>query len=197
MKDKEGRSLTTTEVFHKGIRRIDSISVEFMTFLLHIIGNIPSHHVRRFFYRVAGIKIGKGSSIHMGARFYDTQRITIGSDTIIGEGCVMDGRDRLTIGDHVDIASEVMLYNAEHDVHDPTFRAISGPVTIEDYVFIGPRAIILPGVTVGKGAVVGAGAVVTKDVEPFAIVGGVPAKLITKRKVTDPKYRLGRARWFR
>lgn len=197
MKDKYGRSLTPKEVLHKGVRRIDSISVEFMIFLLHVVGNLPSHHLRRFFYRLAGIKIGKGSSIHMGARFYDTQRITIGSDTIIGEGVVFDGRDRLIIGDHVDIASEVMLYNAEHDVHDPLFKAISGPVVIEDYVFIGPRAIILPGVTIGKGAVVGAGAVVTKDVASMSIVGGVPAKIITTRKVKELTYKLGRARWFR
>jgi acetyltransferase-like isoleucine patch superfamily enzyme len=110
---------------------------------------------------------------------------------------VLDGRDSIRIGDHVELASEVMIYNSEHDVHSETFEAISEPVVIGDYVFIGPRSIILPGVTVGDGAIVGAGAVVTKDVEPFTIVGGVPAKIIGKRKLTKPKYRLGRARWFR
>jgi maltose O-acetyltransferase len=90
-----------------------------------------------------------------------------------------------------------MIYNAEHDVHSNDFHAEARPVSIDDYVFIGPRAIILPGISIGKGAVVGAGAVVTKDVEPFAIVGGVPAKVIGKRNNTDPQYRLGRAAWFR
>jgi len=64
-------------------------------------------------------------------------------------------------------------------------------------VFIGPRAIILPGVTVGKGAVVAAGAVVTKDIPDFSIVGGVPAQIIGERKTKDLHYKLGRARWFR
>jgi acetyltransferase-like isoleucine patch superfamily enzyme len=197
MKDKHGKSLTGGEVLEKILQRVEAICVEFLTFLLMLVGYIPSHILRRFFYRIAGISIGRGSTIHMGAKFYDTQRITIGRDTLIGEGCVLDGRDRLVIGDHVDIASEVMLYNAEHDVHDPDFGAISGHIVIEDYVFIGPRAIILPGVTVKEGAIVGAGAVVTKDVPPYTIVGGVPAKKIADRKSKDLKYQLGRARWFR
>lgn len=197
MKDKFGNNLTTSQVLTKGTRRIMSIISEFEVFILHIVGNIPSHHVRRLFYRISGMTIGSGSTLHMGIRFYDLGKIRIGRDTIIGEGTVLDGRDEIIIGDHVDIASEVMIYNAEHDVHDPRFSAVSGKVVIEDYVFIGPRAIILPGVTIHKGAVIGAGAVVTKDVSEYAIVGGVPAKIITERKTKDLQYRLGRARWFR
>lgn len=197
MKDKHGKELTGGEILEKVIKRIESICVELLTFLLVIVGYIPFHTIRNIIYRIAGVSIGRGSTIHMGARFYDTGRITIGRDTIIGESAILDGRDRLIIGDHVDIASEVMLYNAEHDVHDPEFKAISGHIVIEDYVFIGPRAIILPGVTVGKGAVVGAGAVVTKDVPAYTIVGGVPAKKIAERKAKNLDYKLGRARWFR
>lgn len=181
----------------KVINRIKTIMLEFVVMKLHFIGYVPSHHVRRFFYRLAGIKIGKGSTVHTGARFYDPRNIEIGQDSIIGEGAVLDGRDKLKIENHVDIASEVMIYNAEHDIQSPDFKAISQPVTIEDYVFIGPRSIILPGVKIGKGAVVDAGAVVTKDVESFAIVGGVPAKKIGERKIKDFRYKLGRAAWFR
>jgi len=90
-----------------------------------------------------------------------------------------------------------MIYNSEHDISDENFKATSAPVTIEDYVFIGPRAIILPGVTVHKGAVVAAGAVVTKDIPEFMIVGGVPAKEIGQRENKNPNYKLGRAAWFR
>lgn len=171
--------------------------LEFKVMLLHIIGNVPSHYIRRFFYRLAGMKIGKGSTIHMGAKFYNPGNIKIGEDSIIGEGVVLDGRDSLIIGNHVDIATDVVIYNSEHDIQDDNFRAISEPVAIGDYVFIGPRAIILPGVTIGKGAVVGAGAVVTKNVDDFQIVGGVPAKVIRERKIKDPHYKLGRAAWFR
>jgi maltose O-acetyltransferase len=109
----------------------------------------------------------------------------------------LDGRDKLVIGNHVDFASEVMIYNAQHDINSEKFNAITAPVIIEDYVFIGPRVIILPGVTIHKGAVVGAGAVVTKDVLEFTIVGGVPAKEIGQRQNKNPNYKLGRAAWFR
>ncbi len=181
----------------KVINRLTTYFWEFIVFLLHLIGHIPSHHLRRFFYRLSGIKIGTGSTIHMGLRLYYPKNIRIGDDSIIGENTVLDGRDQLIIGNHVDIASQVMIYNAQHNIHDPQFSPVTAPVIIHDYVFIGPRAIILPGVSIGKGAIVAAGAVVTKDVPPFTIVGGVPAKPIGKRRLTNPHYRLGRAAWFR
>lgn len=179
------------------IRRIKTIALEFEVFVLHLVGLVPSHFFRRLFYRIAGIQIGKGSTIHTGARFYNPKNISIGNDTIIGETCVLDGRAKITIGDHVDIATGVMVYNSEHDVHDESFKAVSKQIEINDYVFIGPRAIILPGVKIGRGAVVAAGAVVTKDIEAFMICGGVPAKVIGERRIKDPKYKLGRAAWFR
>jgi maltose O-acetyltransferase len=120
----------------------------------------------------------------------------VGKDTIIGNRCFLDGRAKLRIGDHVDIASEVMIYNSEHDLSSEEFAATTEEVEIGDYVFIGPRAIIMPGVKIGKGAVVAAGAVVTKDVPEFVIVGGIPAKEIGERKNKDPHYILGRARLF-
>lgn len=182
---------------NKVIRRLKTIFWEYINFKLKIVGFIPSHYFRRFCYRLCGVKIGKGSTIHMQAVFYDPRNITIGEDSIIGEGAVLDGREKLTIGNHVDIASEVMIYNGQHDINDEKFKAVFAPVIIEDYVFIGPRAIILPGVTIRKGAVIAAGAVVTKDVEEFSVVGGVPAKEISERKIKDLNYKLGRAAWFR
>jgi acetyltransferase-like isoleucine patch superfamily enzyme len=182
----------------KILLRINTVILEFEVMILHLISSIiPSHYVRRFFYRLSGMKIGKGSTLHMGVRFYNPENIIIGEDSIIGEDTVLDGREKLTIGNHVDIATGVMIYNAEHDVQDQNFRAIKSPVVIKDYVFIGPRAIILPGVIIEKGAVVGAGGVVTENVEEYSIVGGVPAKEIGKREVKDLNYKLGRAAWFR
>lgn len=199
--DKTGKELSVVELTNKGLTRINKIMLELEVYLLHLVGYIPSHHIRRLCYRLAGMKIGRGSTIHMGARFYNPHRISVGSDSIIGESAVLDGRAPLTIGDHVDIASEVMIYNSEHNLDAEHFAADEGvitePVTIQDYVFIGPRAVILPGVTIGSGAAVGAGAVVTKDVAPYAIVGGVPARVIGERKNRELHYKLGRAAWFR
>ncbi|MCL4353984.1 acyltransferase [Patescibacteria group bacterium] len=178
-------------------RRIKTVFWEILNFKLTIVGFIPSHILRKFFYRICGIRIGKGSAIHMGARFYYPPNIKIGKDSVIGENVILDGRDKLTIGDHVDFATGVMVYNAQHDIDHPDFKAITKPVVINDYVFVGPRATILPGVTVGKGAIIAAGAVVTKDVDEFTVVGGVPAKLLRERKLKDPNYKLGRAALFR
>ncbi len=197
MKDRTGKVLSLQEIIRKVLARIYAVTLELNIFILHCIGFLPSHGIRRFFYRISGMSIGQGTSIHMGARFYNPENIEIGDDSILGEGVLLDGRDRLIIGNHVAIASEVMVYNAEHAIHSEHFHPITAPVTVEDYVFIGPRAIILPGVTIGKGAVVGAGAVVTKDVSPFTLVGGVPARVISKRQNTSPHYKLGRAAWIR
>ena len=196
MKDKTGKRLTSAEIVGKVRNRIANVILETEVAILHLVGFVPIHWLRKMVYRMGGMKIGAGSTIHTGARFYDSRNVVVGRDSIVGEGAVLDGRQPLVIGDHVDIASEVMIYNCQHDINDVDFCAVSAPVTIEDYVFIGPRVIILPGVTIGEGAVIAAGAVVTKDVKPFEIVGGGPAEKIGERKNKNLHYRLGRARLF-
>lgn len=194
--DRMGNKLTAKDILKKVKNRVFSIFLDIELFKLYLVGYFPSHTLRNAIYKLAGVKLGRGSTLHMWARFYQPINIEIGEDTIIGDHAFLDGRASLKIGSHVDIASQVMIYNSEHDVHSADFHAVEMPVVIQDYVFIGPRAIIMPGVNIGKGAVIAGGAVVTKDVADFSIVGGVPARVIGERQNKTPHYRLGRARLF-
>lgn len=196
IKDKNGKDLGFGDSVHKGLNRILNYFFDFELLLLRVVGFIPLHFIRKFAYILAGVEIGSAAHLHMGTQFFNPRNIKIGKGTIIGQNAFLDGRDRLIIGNHVDIASDVMIYNSEHDINSDEFKATTGEVIVEDYVFIGPRVIILPGVKVGRGAVVAAGAVVTRDVEEGMMVGGVPAKVIGQRKLKEFSYKLGRARLF-
>lgn len=195
-RDRNGKKLTLGETIAKIGNRLNSYWMDLVLFKLSLITYFPSHLVRQLAFRLAGVKLGSKSTFHVGCRFYDPRGVSVGEDTIIGNRCFLDGRAKLRIGSHVDMASEVMIYNSEHDLAAEDFAATVADVEIGDYAFIGPRAIILPGVTIGRGAVVAAAAVVTKDVPDFAIVGGVPAKVIGERTNRNPHYKLGRARLF-
>lgn len=192
-----GKELSSTEVVSKATKRIEWIWLDFWLYVLNRMAyNVPFHFIRRFFFIISGMKIGKDSFIHMWSRVYNPAGIEIGEGTIVGDHAFLDGRAPLIIGNHVDIASQVLIYNSEHDIHSSGFDPREEPVEIGDYAFIGPRVIILPGVKIGRGAIVAAGAVVVENVGDFEIVGGVPAKKIGERKNKDPHYKLGRARLF-
>jgi len=112
----------------------------------------------------------------------ELRNIKIGNNTNINPRCMLDSRGgHIHIGNNVDIAPEVNIWTLEHDPNDPNFSTKGGSVEICDFVWIANRAIILPSVKIGEGAVVAAGSVVTKDVDPWTIVGGVPAKKISNR----------------
>jgi acetyltransferase-like isoleucine patch superfamily enzyme len=195
-KDKMGRQLNWQQASPKITNRFYNYFLDLKISLLWILGYIPFHAVRKIIFRLAGVKIGRRSTIHIGCRFYQPRNVTIGDGTIIGDHATLDGRAPLKIGHHVDIASQVMIFNSQHDIHSEDMRPVEKPVEIGNHVFIGPRAIILPGVKIGHGAVIAAGAVVTKNVSEKTVVGGVPAKEIGPRKVSDLRYRLGRFRLF-
>lgn len=194
--DKMGNNLKLSQAMEKALNRFFNYILDLELLIVRLSGWIPLYSIRWLIYIAAGVKIGRGSHIHMGAQFFDPGGVKIGRGSVIGQNAFLDGRDKLIIGNHVDIASDVMIYNSQHDINSDDFSATVAPVEVGDYVFIGPRAIILPGVKIGKGAVIAAGAVVTKDVDDFVIVGGIPAQVIGERKLKDPRYRLGRARLF-
>lgn len=109
------------------------------------------------------------------------ERLIIGEQCLVSIDCYFDLADTITIGNRVGISPHCMLMTGNHDFNNPYNRVgklLPGQIQIGNGVWLGTRCTILPGVTIGEGAVVAAGAVVTKDVEPHALVAGVPARLI-------------------
>lgn len=157
-----------------------------------IIMRIHISKLRKLFLsHICGVKIGKNSSILRKSIFkIRRNKIFIGDNCVINESCILDGRGGiLKIGNNVDIARETNIWTLQHDPDSDFHEQEGGDVIIEDYVWIASRCTILPGVKIGYGAVIASGAVVTKNVEPMAIVGGIPAKVIGKRK-SNLKYTL-------
>ncbi|WP_158856549.1 acyltransferase [Lunatibacter salilacus] len=119
---------------------------------------------------------------HMGVtQLYAGPRaeLTIGNHTFVNTGTILSATNRITIGNNVQIANQVILMDGDfHGVDDREKMKAPSEIIIEDDVWIATRSMILKGVTVGKGSTVAAGSVVTKDVPPFTLVGGVPAKII-------------------
>jgi acetyltransferase-like isoleucine patch superfamily enzyme len=163
--------------------------------LLIEAGKLPSHRVRNFIFRRAGLTLPRTSSIHFRAEFYRPEAISVGEFCTIGDSCFLDGRETIVMGDCVNIGSHVTIYTRQHDVDSPDFAETGGPVTIGSYAWLGSHSIVLPGVTIGQGAVVAAGAVVTRDVAPYTMVAGVPARFVRERS-QDLRYRLGYAKRF-
>jgi maltose O-acetyltransferase len=167
----------------------------------HVISRIPSYTIRhRWYERYLGLEIGDGARIlldcymwHMGPGQVRRDRCQIGPRTWINRQSCLDLRGGLEIGADVSISPNVMILTAGHDLNHPRFEYVPQRVVIEDHVWIGSRATIMPGVTVGRGAVVAAGAVVTRDVEPLTVVGGVPARPIATRDPAAIGYQLGGA----
>ncbi len=152
------------------------------------ISRMPVYAIRHAYLRTCfGIPIGKKSAVHMGC-FFTGRRISIGEATTINRRCYIDGRTGVKIGNCVSISPEVYIMSLTHDAQDPEFHAMGKEVVIEDYVWIGSRAMIMPGVTLSRGCVVGAGSVVTSSFPACSIIAGVPAKVIGQR-TSDLRYR--------
>lgn len=162
-----------------------------------IIQHIPIFAARHWWYRrVLGWDLHPAASVLMGQQVQmaglrtSGARVSIGEGSVINRGCLLYTTGGLKIGRQVSVSSGVWLVTGTHDINAPHFPATFHPIVIEDYAWIGARATILAGTRVGEGAVVMAGAVVTRDVEPYTIVGGVPARPVGERKLRNPSYDL-------
>jgi acetyltransferase-like isoleucine patch superfamily enzyme len=177
------------------MKKLLAATVKYLT--NYLICYIPSHTLRSLWYRrVLGWHIGPRSAILMRQQIQmagvrsSGRKVAIGKGSVINQGCFLYTTGGLVIGENVSISSGVWLVTGTHDMNDPGFPDSYKPIAIGDYAWIGVRATILAGVIVGEGAVVMAGAVVTRDVPPYAIVGGVPARVVGQRDLRNPSYEL-------
>jgi maltose O-acetyltransferase len=150
---------------------------------------IPSWWLRKRLLRAWGVTIGDGSAIHSPVRFLSRGRLTIGARTLVNRDCVIDNRLSVIIGDDVSIAQGVRIFTLGHDVDDPYFASVGQSVEVQDRAVVFAGAMLMPGTCIGTGAVVLAGAVTTGTVEPWTVVGGVPARHVRARS-RDQRYTL-------
>jgi acetyltransferase-like isoleucine patch superfamily enzyme len=150
-----------------------------------IIGRLPLHALRELYLSRYLGAFGRGTAVQMGCQFLNGRKVNLGERNVVNFGCLLDGRRyRIITGSDVSIGPEASILTLGHDPQSPEFALRGGEVTIGDRVWIGYRAFVLPGVTIGEGAVVAAGAVVTKDIEAYRIVAGNPARVIGERSKT-------------
>ena len=145
---------------------------------------VPFANIRMLFYKLAGLRMEKGVSIDYGVQIHgNVENIYLQENVEISQGVYLHARDMIRIGKNTAISPFVKIItnqNPRLEVNklNEFYTSFTKPVIIEDNVYIGTGAIILPGVTVHEMSVVGAGAVVTKDVPSFSVVAGVPAKVV-------------------
>lgn len=156
-----------------------------LLYLAEMVGHVPSYRMRHWVYRrLCRIQLGPHTNIQRGLRLFCLGGIKIGDYCCINRDVTLDGRRGLEIGDNVHLSVGSRILTLGHDPRSPDFAPAGGPVVIEDYVWIGAWAIVLPGVRLGRGSVVVAGSVVTRDVAPLTIVAGNPARVIGNRPDT-------------
>lgn len=159
------------------------------------ITNFPIHFVRILYLKyILRIKIGKRTFIHMGC-FFEGNNTIIGDNNVIGRWCFFGGGGTITVGNNVSITSKTYIFSSTHDVNSPSFAMKYTDVVIEDYVWIGANAMVMPGVKIEKGAMLAAMSTATKNIPPYTIFGGTPAKEIAKRS-SELNYSLNYSPYF-
>jgi maltose O-acetyltransferase len=176
----------------KSIARVLAGEVERLEPLHHALSVVEraiplrvGNGIRAATLRARGIQVGEGTVVYGPPEFTGGQnglaRMVIGKGCIIDIGCSFELGEAISLGDHVTLGNNVMIITTTHELGPREHRAgavVSTPVHIEDGAWIGPRSVVLPGVTVGAGAIVDPGSVVNKSVAPNTRVRGTPARVV-------------------
>lgn len=158
--------------------------------LQRILFSLPRYrtlnYIKKLFLELNGSKIGKRVIFYPGVFIFSGRNLFVGDEVNFSHGVIVGTPGGVEIGDRVLLGFGCQLISGNHVIPENRGRIFDAgydrkPIKVENDVWIGAYSIVLAGVTIGEGAVVAAGSVVTRDVEPFSIVGGVPAKLIKYR----------------
>lgn len=149
---------------------------------------LPSKSLRNLGMRLAGAQVSKNVMFYPGFSVRNPKKLVIEDGVNIGPKSLLDARSGLIIHRNAVIAYEAIIWSLNHDYNDENFCGKGAPTEIGAYAWICSRAIILPGIKIGEGAIVASGAIVTKDVPPYSVVAGVPARVIGNREQKEYKY---------
>jgi len=137
---------------------------------------------RNVLLRLFGASIGK-SLIYRSVKIYAPWNLSVGDWCCIGPGVEIYCKDHVSMGDNVVISQQSYLCTASHDVSSSRMALKTKPISIGDNCWVAAKAVVLPGVSLGEGVVVGCASVVTRDVAPWSVVAGNPAKFIKNREL--------------
>jgi putative colanic acid biosynthesis acetyltransferase WcaF len=144
---------------------------------------LPSSSLRAMLLRVFGARVGKGCTLKPGIRVKYPWRLALGNDCWLGEDCWIDNLADVEIGNDVCVSQGAYLCTGNHDWSDPSFSLIVKPIALRDGAWVGARAVIAPGVEIGKCAVAAGGSVVTRNIPAYEIHGGNPACFVRMREL--------------
>lgn len=176
-------STFSTQDFNKGASSIKQALWYFVNALLVRASWNPFMGIKRFALRAFGAKLGKGLIIKNNVNIKFPWKLTIGDDVWLGENCWIDNLDTVTIGNNVCISQAALLLTGNHDYTQSAFYYRNAPIILEDGVWIGAKAVVCPGVTAFSHSILTTGSIATKDMEPWGIYQGNPAKKIRTRQI--------------
>jgi len=141
----------------------------------------PFHAWRRFVLRLFGARLGKNCRIYPGARIWAPWNLVCEDAVAVANGVEIYNPELVMLGSHSTISQDAYLCGATHDYNIPDFPMIWKPITIGPYAWVCARATVQMGVKVGEGAILGLGSIATRDLEPWTIHAGIPARKIKER----------------